>query len=103
MLSRPLPTTATDRLVKATLLATLATLGIHGGLFLAAHRTADTCAIATDGLDAQGTLFVVQRVLACRDYEHGQITKDEYHRAIGVIDVTDVRAPVAAPRVMWAS
>jgi hypothetical protein len=96
MLSRL--STPTDRLVKVTLIATLASLAISGGL-LVAQRTRDVCAISSDGLDAQGRLFVARRVLACRDYERGLLAKDEYRRLIGM----DVHAPQIAERVTWAS
>lgn len=99
MLSRLPSTSATDRLAKVTLLATLAALGIHGGL-LVAQRGHDPCAVSTAGLDAQGTLEVTRRVLACRDYEHGRITKEAYHRAI---ETRDARIPRIAERVTWAS
>ena len=99
MLSRPPTPHAIDRLVKVTLLATLTSLGVHGGLLIA--HTADTCEISTAGLDAQSKLFVARRVLACNDYEHGRITKDEYHRTI---DALDLPRPVPnVDRVTWAS
>jgi hypothetical protein len=97
MLSRPSPSSS---LVKATLIATAASLLLGGGLTVA-RMTHDTCSVATDGLDPHARALVARRVLACQDYEHGRITKQDYRAMIAHIDGDF--APPAKQRVMWAS
>lgn len=101
MLSRPSPS-AVHHLAKATLIAAAASLLVGGGLTVA-RLASDPCAIDTRGLDGSARTLVARRQLACSDYEHGRISKDDYHRAIETIDLsfTPTRSP--ADRVMWAS
>lgn len=100
MLSRPSPS-AVHHLAKATLIAAAASLLVGGGLTVA-RLASDPCAIDTRGLDSTGRTLVARRQLACSDYEHGRISKDDYHRAIETIDVDFVR-PLTLERVIWAS
>jgi hypothetical protein len=103
MLSRLSSSTAFDRLAKTTLLATVASLFVVGGL-TAARLTRDTCSVATDGLDPHARMLVARRQLACQDYEHGRIGKDQYQQTIANIDL-DFAQPTAKriERVTWAS
>jgi hypothetical protein len=103
MLSRLPSTTAFDRLAKATLIATAASLLVGGGLTVA-RMTQDTCSVGAAGLDSHASMLVARRTLACHDYEHGRITKDQYQATIANIDL-DFSRPVTqrAERVIWAS
>lgn len=94
MLSRPTPST---HLAKATLIATAASLLLGGGLVVA-RMTHDTCSVATDGLDPHARALVARRVLACQDYEHGRITREDYRAMIAHIDFVPPPA-----RVLWAT
>lgn len=61
----------------------------------------DGCDVRTSGLDGQAKLLVARRVLACKDYEHGRISKPQYQHTIAQIDRA-FDAP-ARGRVTWAS
>ncbi|MDQ3335778.1 MAG: hypothetical protein M4D80_11470 [Myxococcota bacterium] len=103
MLSRPSSTTAFDRLAKVTLIATAASLLVGGGLTVA-HMTQDTCSVDASGLDPHARLLVARRTLACHDYEHGRITKDQYQSSVAEIDLAFSRpASQRMERVMWAA
>jgi hypothetical protein len=102
MLSRLPSTTAFDRLAKVTLLATAASLLVGGGLMVA-RMTQDTCSVDATGLDPHARLLVARRTLACQDYEHGRITKQQYQSTIAIIDLDFAQPKRKAERVMWAS
>ena len=103
MLSRLSSSTAFDRLAKATLITTAASLLVGGGLIGARVLANDSCTISVDGLDGPARTFVARRTLACRDYEHGRISKQQYQDAIATIDLELVRPAVKPAGVMWAS
>ncbi len=102
MLSRP--SIVSNRIFATTLLTAAAGVLVAGGMVAsqALHGSGDSCAVPLDGLDARARIVVARRTMACHDYEHGRITKDDYHRAIAAIDAEFVRQPERAT-VMWAS
>jgi hypothetical protein len=81
--------------------ALAASLLVGGGLTVA-RMTQDTCSVATDGLDPHARAFVARRVLACQDYEHGRITKQDYRAMIAHLDF-DSAPPVQSAHKMWAT
>jgi hypothetical protein len=102
MLSRLSSTTTFDRLAKVTLIATAASLLVGGGLTVA-RMTQDTCSVDAEGLDPAGRLLVARRVLACQDYEHGRITKQQYESTVASIELDFSRPVTQRDRVIWAS
>ena len=73
------------------------------GVWIAASRCSssdDACALppgaASLAPEAQGE--IARHVMACRDLEHGRITRDDYRRLIGALVM-----PVTQDRTIWAS
>jgi len=103
MLSRLSPSPTFDRLAKATLIATAASLLVGGGLIGARVMAKDSCGIAVDGLDTHARMLVARRTLACNDYEHGRITKQQYQDAIATIDLDFSRPAMRSAERLWAT
>lgn len=93
MLSRP---SIPSSFLKPTLAAAVASLVVVGGL-AALRMQQDTCSVSTANLDAQAARDVTQHVLACKDYEHGRITKQQYQQLIVP------RASQVVGSTMWAT
>lgn len=91
MLSRP---SISSSLLKPTLAAAVFSLAVVGGLAVMRMQQ-DTCSVSTANLDPASALVVTQRVQACKDYEAGRITRQQYHRLI-------TPSMLALAPTMWA-
>ena len=88
----------------ALAVCTCSVLLIAGALVVAGRPRPDPCALppGVSALVPAAQSEVARHVLACRDLEHGRITRDDYRGLIGA-KAAPAPAPAPLPAIEWAS